>query len=677
MNKTKSVIPLLSALQVYFSYAILAYFIMLLSSVLEVVLYRFSHSVIDSNFSLLLYKLLLDLKLCITWTFLPALFFVPIYLVHKKAAQVLFAVLMVIFFMIHLILIFYFNTALVLLGSDLFGYSIEDISQTVGASGSLSITTFLIFLAIIITIVVGLYLVPKKIKPPKSIAIALPLLSVIFYVLGLFNDIENPRMGSDFANNMATHKSEHFYTEAKNYFKEKETGVDIYSDSYLKIPEAQQNIDLNNIEYLDEGFPFLHSRSTEDVLSPFFEPKKNAPNLVFIVVEGLGRAFTNKGAYLGSFTPFLDSISKKGLYWKNFLSNGGRTFTVLPSLLGSLPFAKNGFLEMKEKMPQQMSLLNMLQKQGYKTSFYYGGDARFDAMKGYLDKNGIDHIYDENTFPPTAKKMPAYNNFTWGYGDREIYQHYLNQQKADTLSAPQLNVVLTVSTHSPFEINESDTYEKLFEKHIESMSLTDTEKSRYDNYQKQYITLLYADDALKFFFEKYKKREDYGNTIFLITGDHRIPEIPMTTKIDRYHVPLIIYSPLLKRTANISSISSHFDVAPSILNYLSANHGFKLPEKVSFMGRGLDTVRNFRNIHQIPLMQNKTNLIDFVSGIYHLNGNNLFELDSNLGETPVINLTKKEELETAFSSFKRRNKQLQEGTPLVSDSIYKKYLTKN
>ena len=44
-----------------------------------------------------------------------------------------------------------------------------------------------------------------------------------------------------------------------------------------------------------------------------------------------------------------------------------------------------------------------------------------------------------------------------------------------------------------------------------------------------------------------------------------MPEIPMKTKIDRYHVPLIIYSPLLKQPAQFESISTHFDITPSVI----------------------------------------------------------------------------------------------------------------
>jgi len=81
--------------------------------------------------------------------------------------------------------------------------------------------------------------------------------------------------------------------------------------------------------YADEkNFPFLHTDQTPDVLSPFFDSTAIKPNIVFIIVEGLGRSFTNEGARLGNFTPFLDSLSRHSLYWPNFLSEGGRTFAV-------------------------------------------------------------------------------------------------------------------------------------------------------------------------------------------------------------------------------------------------------------------------------------------------------------------------------------------------------------
>ena len=130
---------------------------------------------------------------------------------------------------------------------------------------------------------------------------------------------------------------------------------------------------------------------------------------------------------------------------------------------------------------------------------------------------------------------------------------------------------------------------------------------------------------------------------------------------------------MLKKAKTVNAISSHFDVAPSVLRYLNNSYGIPLPQQTSFLSKGLDTVASFRNIHQIPLMQTKTDLIDFVSETYHLNGNQLFQLYPNLYEEPITDDAKKEELLTAFADFKRRNQQIAEGKPLLPDSLVAKY----
>lgn len=408
------------------------------------------------------------------------------------------------------------------------------------------------------------------------------------------------------------------------------------------------------------------------MLSPFLKGNATPPNIVIVLVEGLGRAFTNEGGYLGNFTPFIDSLSGKSLYWKNFLSEGGRTFAVLPSILGSLPFAKNGFLELGDGMPKHLSLLSLLKYNGYHTSFYYGGDSKFDNMQSFLQKNATDEINDEKSFPVGYTRLPAPNGFSWGYNDKELFRHYL-LTRDEKATAPQLSVVLTVSTHNPFAINEEDKYLAQFEQRMTNLGFDEAKKSEHRNYKLQYASIMYLDDALRGFFNEYKKRADYNNTIFLITGDHRMPEIPMSDKIDRYHVPLIIYSPMLKRTSQMASVSTHFDISPSLLAYLHHNYKTKGPTLVSWIGQGLDTNRNFENLHNYPLMQTKTDIIDFIMGEYHLNGDNLFKLNSELGEDPIHDDDKANQLKNAFDQFKKRNNMIITGNYIIPDSIHQHY----
>ncbi|WP_086476497.1 LTA synthase family protein [Arenibacter amylolyticus] len=664
---------LFKALQYFSIYASIALLFLWLVSGLELFIYKGSHFLPLDYFSLLKSSIFIDTVFWAQWIFILFLVFLPIFLLHQKTAKIFLGGVWMLFFIIHLSLINYFNTSLVLLGADLFGYSLQDIKQTVGASGGVSLIALLGLLLILGLFLWALFLVPKKWKAPKAFAIALPLVSLLVYTSGISSRVAEPQLGSDFANNLVINKTQHFFKEAANYFFDPGFEVDIYADNYLGGPGSKHMSDVKMVDYVDDAYPFLHAKPDSDVLSPFFSPKLKAPNIVILIVEGLGRAFTNEGAYLGNFTPYLDSLSQNSLYWKNFLSNGGRTFAVLPSIIGSLPFAENGFLALENAMPKENSLISLLKNHGYQTSFYYGGDASFDGMKGYLNKNGIDYIFDEETFPSSYKKLPANNNFSWGYGDGELYRYYLNSQQADSLAKPKLNILLTNTTHSPFVLYDEEYYGKKFEQRLEALGFDTEKKEDYKAYAKQYATVLYADDAIKYFMEAYRQREDYENTIFLITGDHRLPEIPLSTKIDRYHVPLLIYSPLLSRTAEMASVSSHFDIAPSLLNYLGNNHQVPLPDYVSFMGQGLDTVRKFRSVQQIPLMQTKTDLVDFVMGDFHLNGNNLYQLNDNLGEVLVENPEKQRELQAAFSAFKRRNIKLTEKAPLVPDSSYTKY----
>jgi phosphoglycerol transferase MdoB-like AlkP superfamily enzyme len=648
--------------------------ILFLLSLLELVLNGITRQVPSNLFAVIGWSWLMDIIFWLKWLWLEYLIFVLVYFYSQKAAYTSSYVLLTILAVAQLILIGYFNTSLVPLGGDLYGYSIADIKQTIGASGGLSIGISIGFLVVVIGVIAAFRFLTAKVSVGSKLALALPILSVLLLFIPINSWIGLPNLDSDFSNNLVINKSDYFFTASYDHFFPANEEVDIYADNYIGDYEDGNAAKVASFNYIDENqYPFLHTDETPDVLTPFFRPNAKPPHIVILLVEGLGRAFTNEGAYLGNFTPFIDSLSGKSLYWKNFLSEGGRTFAVLPSLIGSLPFAKNGFLEMGNQMPNHLSLYSLLKHNGYHTSFYYGGDSKFDNMNAFLKKNAVDEINDEFTFPNGYQKLPAHNGFTWGYTDDQLFNYYLNTRKPVAEKSPELNVILTVATHNPFFINNQEKYLKLFEQRMDQLKFDDSKKSDYRNYKLQYSSIMYTDESLRNFFTSYQKRSDYANTIFFITGDHRMPEIPMSNKIDRYHVPLIIYSPMLKRTAQIESISTHFDITPSILAYLKKNYAIKTPSVVSWLGQGLDTARSFRNVHNYPMIQTKTDMLDFVMGEYHLNGNTLFKLNNAMEEVSVPDETAYNQLKNAFDNFKKQNTKIVNGAKIVPDSLIKKY----
>ncbi|HTD41365.1 MAG TPA: sulfatase-like hydrolase/transferase [Mucilaginibacter sp.] len=653
--------------------SILWLMIIFVLSIFEIIYNGIVHQFPNSMAGVLGWSFLNDLVFWCKGLIYFFLVYIVFHLISAKFARISYCVFIVFMAVVQLSLTSYFTTALVPLGADLYGYSMADIKQTVGAAGGVNFLQIIGFILLIGGTITALWALPNRIRVSGYIVVALPVVSFLLLVTDAQAMVHTGSFKSDYANNLVINKSDHFWAESYKHFFPGKEELDIYADSYISDYDNSPTNKISSFKYIDPAhYPFLHSDAAPDVLSPFIKGNATPPNIVIILVEGLGRAFTNEGAYLGNFTPFIDSLSGKSLYWKNFLSEGGRTFAVLPSVLGSLPFAKNGFLELGDNMPSHLSLLSLLKYNGYHTSFYYGGDAKFDNMATFLNKNSIDELNDEKSFPAGYVRLPAPNGFSWGYNDKELFRHYM-VTRDEKATAPQLSVVLTVSTHSPFAINEEDKYLARFEERLTQLGFNDARKNECRNYKLQYASILYLDDALRGFFNAYSKRSDYNNTIFLITGDHRMPEIPMSDKIDRYHVPLIVYSPMLKRTAQMSSVSTHFDISPSLLAYLQHNYKIKGPSLVSWMGQGLDTNRNFENIHNYPLLQTKTDMIDFIMGEYHLNGDNLFKLNAELGEDPIQDEAKAGQLKNAFDQFKKRNAQIITGNWIVPDSIHQHY----
>jgi uncharacterized sulfatase len=581
---------------------------------------------------------------------------------YKRNTYMLVGVIGSVLVGVYVVLIHYFSTALVPLGADLFGYTFSEIVQTTEAAGDFSVVNLFIVIfpvSIYWIVLYAIYLRPLLGFYPGVLGIS------IGAMLCYFNVASTPRyswLKNEYEYNLSINKLGYFLeSTASHFFKESSNNQTDFIDNH-------------SFKYVNSKYPFLHTETTPDVLGPFFTTDSSQkPNIVIIQVEGLGRAFSGKAAYLGSFTPFLDSLADKSLYWENFLSAQGRTFAALPSILGSLPYAEQGFNELGEGMPKQLGLIRVLKKSGYRTSFIAGTNLQFDKQDVFLKNQGIDELIGEQHFSVNYAKMASTSaGDSWGYPDRELYRRALDNT-VFSQKRPFLAYLQTISMHTPYRVPNQQAYVDLMEQRLKKLGISDAKKLEYRQYAQVYSTILYADEALADFFAAAKKTAWYAHTIFIITGDHRLPEIPLSTKIDRYHVPFIIYSPLLKKTARIASISSHFDIAPSLLAFLAKNYRVKRPEVATWLGDGLDTVKTFRNVHQYPLKQVKSELRNYISGLFFLDGEQLFKIAPNMDIEPVENKAKQKELANALKVYKQRNELFMKTKQLVPESELTKF----
>ena len=165
---------------------------------------------------------------------------------------------------------------------------------------------------------------------------------------------------------------------------------------------------------------------------------------------------------------------------------------------------------------------------------------------------------------------------------------------------------------------------------------------------------MFADDCIKNFFEKFAKKSEYKNTIFIITGDHHIGSFPSTGGIDDYHVPLIVYSPMLKAPKKFYSVNSHNNIAPTLSNLILNNypHLKNRPSEVPWMADVMDTAVAFRNNQSMPFMEWSREITDYIYKDYYLSGTQLYKLTPDLLEIKVDNDSVKSHMLKLLNNFK-------------------------
>ncbi len=402
-------------------------------------------------------------------------------------------------------------------------------------------------------------------------------------------------------------------------------------------------------------YPFEHAETTPDTLGPLFDlDPKAPPNLVFVVVEGLGRSFSGPGARLGSFTPFLDELAGRSLYWENFLATQGRTFAVLPSVFGSLPFGPYG-----QQIIAHDNLLSLLQAQGYSLRYFSGTDLAFDHQGAFMASSGVQTFWSAKDFAPPAQKVSE-----WGYPDGDLMDAVLARPMP---RAPSVTVVQTMSMHTPFTFPEIAAYRAKVEARLQQLGVPAAERRAYLKQQDIYASILYTDEVLRRFFARIQNKPEWQSTVLVITGDHRLPEIPMASRIERYHVPLIVHSPRLRAPQRIKALSSHFDIAPALLAMLSQRYAMPMPQRVHWMGAGLDVHPQWRNLHALPLKQTKTELSDYVSGEYYLAQDRLMSLQDGLVTAPEENPVLAQAMRTEFAAIRANLATLERSGKLVAE----------
>lgn len=531
---------------------------------------------------------------------------VIIALSKPKLALLIVRILGVLFVFINLAFTQYFLTNNALLNTDLFDFSFSEMVFI--ASNEFTYNRLVLTLSLFILLALTIYLLFsnfKRLKVTSKVKILILPVYLIAVIIALVNYNHTFKtikyFDSNFEYLVGNSKSIYF---VRSYFQEHRFKAFSPKDLKNSIPEFQSLFPNSN--FPNQSYPLIHDEENLNVLGEYFTSSDTPPNVVIIISETLAATYSGKENTIGgSLTPFLDSLSEQGLTWSNFVSNAFRSFGVLPNILGSLPNGNSsrGFINMGNQYPNHKlypdhtTLIDMLQSNGYHTNYYYGGWGYFDNIGHYLKEKGINNFISDEQFN-TSKYKRGEN--VWGYDDKSLFQQTLDDMASQQRNKPYLTICQTISNHSPFNMVEKKYTEPNYvNSRLKELGITGDKIRKISN--PNISSVLFADDAVKEFIQRYKKRSDYENTIFIITGDHAINKNLSDGIFESFRTPLVIYSPLLKKQQNFKGVSSHSDILPSLIALLEGNYALKFNSSKHWLGTGLDTNPQFRSNHFIPL----------------------------------------------------------------------------
>lgn len=376
-------------------------------------------------------------------------------------------------------------------------------------------------------------------------------------------------------------------------------------------------------------YPLMATYNTDTELASYFNLNVKKPHIKIIIVEGLGKKFVDSKSGYAGLMPELNKIMSKSLYWPNYVSNTGEGQAALPFVIGSLPFGEAGFTQL-ESFTHRNTLFSILKQNGYETSFNFGGNSALHSYDKFLVQEGVDRILDKAIFGKEYKLQDEdAAGVSLGYPDKALFQRYRDEQLT-TSSIPKLDVFFTLSSKNPYTIPNKETYVKRVKSYLASSKLDAKSKRFIKHNLNVFTSYSYVDAALHLFFEEEKKSTEFENTMYLITGSHVNRNLASENSLERFQVPLIIYSPLVKKPKIVDAMVSHADIAPSLVSLLDNAYSLKVPNKVAWIGDN-SIFSQEKNINkEIPLYRGANNIKDYIYDCYFLSDGDITKLNPDL-----------------------------------------------
>ena len=271
-------------------------------------------------------------------------------------------------------------------------------------------------------------------------------------------------------------------------------------------------------------------------------------HVVLIMVESLSAEFLGAYGRRRASPPTSTASRGRGSSSPMSYATGTRTVRGLEaaSIVGTPPVPGQSIVRRPDN-EHLTTVGGLLERQGYQTSFVYGGFGYFDNMNAYFGGNDY-RVVDRVDFP---KSSIVFEN-VWGVADESLFANVLSViDDSAARGKPSFTHVMTTSNHRPFTYPDG---------RIDIPSPGGRDGG-----------VKYTDCAIGKFIDDARSKPWFDETLFVIVADH-CASVAGKTKlpVGGYRIPLIFYAPKLLAPGEFTATMSQIDLPPTILDVLRA-----------------------------------------------------------------------------------------------------------
>ena len=337
-------------------------------------------------------------------------------------------------------------------------------------------------------------------------------------------------------------------------------------------------------QQLMEGLYFTDSTQPDILL------KTQRPNIIVILLESCGGIFTEDIGGRPDIMPHLNRLTKEGVYFANFYANSYRTDRgTLCTWSGFPSFPRSSVMKMPEKTRLLPGIAQSLRKEGYHTTYLYGGDINFTNMRGYLVSIGFEQLHWMKDYSREEQKTSE-----WGVRDDITFATLTDMvRKWKDEGDHYLIGYSTLSSHEPWDVPTHRFNDEVLD------------------------AFNYLDACIGKFFKDIKQTAQWDNLLVIMLPDHGYSYFGVEEEHEQHdHVPMLWLGGAIKEPRRIEQLCNQTDLPATLLGQLGIAHdeyefsrdvmsqGYRYPFAVHTYNNGI-TMRDSTGFALLDLNANR------------------------------------------------------------------------